>query len=66
MTKKQAEAKALAIKAAVAEANRRLRIEMEEDAKPCRRPFCVNRRFHLSGSGKCIISPAPRCEGGSS
>lgn len=59
MSEASSRKKAAAIKAVSAEISRRLKIEAEEDAKPCKRPFCVNKRFHLSGSGKCKFAPKP-------
>jgi hypothetical protein len=53
MTKKQAERKAAQIKIEAAEAVRRIRVQMEEESKPCDGPFCINRRAHTRGSGKC-------------
>lgn len=46
--------------AAVAEISRRMAIEAAANAKPCHWPFCINKRYHLHGSGKCKF--APRCE----
>jgi hypothetical protein len=50
MTRKQQEEKARQIRAAAAEATRRLRIEMEAI---CMNPFCCNKRRHLVVSGVC-------------
>lgn len=52
----------LNITAAAAEASRRIRVEMQEGAKPCRGPFCINRRPHRTDSGKCKFAPKPTAE----
>lgn len=57
MTERQAKAKVLSIKAEAAAAAERIRVA---ESVRCGNPFCVNRRRHLAGSGKCKIKvPKP-------